>query len=163
MPGEGLYSIETVYQLYKKYGGRVAVILKDDQCPVKAKSTLYKIIQDNDFSKRLEKELLESNKLAGSLSIEKMQNLKEKLIMKVMVMVQNAKIGDPRNIYALKAAWEILRTEMNLPTTISQNANLNLDVHAFKNRSIEEIDRDIADLLISAEDASPKPPAGEEN
>lgn len=160
MPGEGLYSIETVYQIYKKHGGRVSAVLKDSLSPIKARATLYRVIREHKLDERLEKELQEINNVAHSLTIEKMTALKEKLILKVMAIVQQAGIKDIRNVYAMKAAWEILRTEMNLPTTISQNANLNLDVHAFQNRTIEEIDKDIADLLISAEEASPKPPIG---
>lgn len=160
------YSIEQVYNLYKKHSGIQTAVLKDKACPFKSKITMQKIVKEHGFKQRLNREYAELTKLTQreavkqvKLDTQKLTDLKEALIIKIMNMAEKADVEDPKNIYGLKAAWEILRTELNLPTTISQNANLNLDAYLHRNRSLEEIDADIADFATSAEDASPKPPA----
>lgn len=162
---KGLHSVEQVYALYKKHNGVTADILKDEACTIKSRQTLSKYIIKHQLRQRREHDLAEVNKIAqeqATLNADNLLKLKDGIIAKIMKIASEAATDDIKNIYALKSAWEILRTELNLPTTISQNANLNIDAYAHK-RSLEEIDRDIADFLIAAEDASPNPPTGEED
>ncbi len=165
MPKRKSVSIEKVYHLFKKHNGLVAEVFKDRTCPLKAQATLYRFIDEHKLKERYDKEFAYLNEISEKkaiLNVESMTTLKDGLIIKVMKMIELASVKDVRNIYALKAGWEILRTELNLPTTISQNANLNIEAYANK-RTPAEIQKDIDDFLISASDASPKPSIGSES
>lgn len=156
------HSEELLYALYKKHKGSQTAFLADPECPFKGMATYQKYVKKYKFKERIELEYADLNKISQNsamLNAEMLTKLKDGIIVKMLTIANAADINDPRNVYGLKAAWEVLRTELNLPTTISQNANLNIDAYANK-RSIEEIDKDIDDFLRSAEDASPKPATG---